>query len=477
MLALRAEQRTGVLDVRAEGARTLIHFRGGRIVSAEDDEPPSLPSALLERARSAIVRTLTRDASSSEFDDLPERPQPPAPLVIDLESIVFEVMRALPRERASDVVLAGKDAQRVVLSGDPKVLASRFGMTAYELAFLEKIDGSKTVHDLVGGAAYEGDVSGVLAALVLLESVVIAPSVKVAQGKSEADQALLDGQIALSAGNDETAKKCFYEVLRLDPGSQAATDATHQVRLLARRGTTPPPTKTVAAVAPAIRVVEVAHAVAPAIRVVEVAHAVAPAAAASPVEAVEAFSERERKTAPGRRAEGLRSAQKTPSPMKLPKSRSPRAETTLRPQGPGAGLMAAVLVFGGAAAILATTQTSTTSLTAAPTPSFTHPPSPAMVARATAASAPPAPSAMKPIQPVVAPIASAETPMETDAGRTGTVQLPTYAKDRRVYVDGRLEQDGAATLLLPCGPHVIQIGSRGTPKSIAVLCGREIKLE
>ena len=461
MLALRAEQRTGVLNVRAEGARTLIHFRGGSIVSAEDDEPPSPPSALLERARSAIVRTLTRDASSSEFDDLPERPQPPAPLVIDLESIVFEVMRALPRERASDVVLAGKDAQRVVLSGDPKVLASRFAMTAYELAFLEKIDGSKTVHDLVGGAAYEGDVSGVLAALVLLESVVIAPSVKVAQGKSEADQALLDGQIALSAGDDETAKKCFYEVLRLDPGSQAATDATHQVRLLARRGTTPPPTKTVAAVAPAIRVVEVAHAVAP----------------ASPVEAVEAFSERERKTAPGRRAEGLRSAQKTPSPMELPKSRSARAETTLRTQGPGAGLMAAVLVFGGAAAILATTQTSTTSLTAAPTPSFTHPPSPAMVARATAASAPPAPSAMKPIQPVVAPIASAETPMETDAGRTGTVQLPTYAKDRRVYVDGRLEQDGAATLLLPCGPHVIQIGSRGTPKSIAVLCGREIRLE
>jgi hypothetical protein len=137
------------------------------------------------------------------------------------------------------------------------------------------------------------------------------------------------------------------------------------------------------------------------------------------------------------------------------------------PRKPRTKLVAAVIVFGGAAAIFATTQSAPTSVTAAPTPSLAHPPSLARVA--TVAPTPPA----LPVKPV----ASAETPLETDAGRTGTVQLPAYAKDRRVYVDGRLEQDGAATLVLSCGPHAIQIGSHGTPRSIAVLCGREIRIE
>ena len=158
MLALRAEHRTGVLDVRSEAVRTLIHFREGSIVSAEDEEAPSPSDNLEERARSAIVRALKRDGLSSAFDDLPERPRPAAPVALDMESIVLEVMCALPRERNSEVVLAGKSAQLVVVSGNPKELGARFGMTASELAFLERIDGSRTVGDLLGVASHEDDV-------------------------------------------------------------------------------------------------------------------------------------------------------------------------------------------------------------------------------------------------------------------------------------------------------------------------------
>ena len=64
MLALRAEHRTGVLDVRAEAVRTLIHFREGSVVAAEDEEAPPPGGNAEERARSAIVRALKRDAAS-----------------------------------------------------------------------------------------------------------------------------------------------------------------------------------------------------------------------------------------------------------------------------------------------------------------------------------------------------------------------------------------------------------------------------
>src|SRR5262249_56389992 len=59
------------------------------------------------------------------------------------------------------------------------------------------------------------------------------------------------GQLSMWAGDDATAKKWFYEALRLDPTSEAGM----QVRILARRGTeTPaPPSVPVAASEPPVQ--------------------------------------------------------------------------------------------------------------------------------------------------------------------------------------------------------------------------------
>src|SRR6185436_3759735 len=60
----------------------------------------------------------------------------------------------------------------------------------------------------------------------------------------------------------------------------------------------------------------------------------------------------------------------------------------------------------------------------------------------------------------------------------GTVRLPSRASGHRVYVDGRRAQvDDSGNLRLPCGRHVIQIGSQGTPEPIDVRCGGEVQLQ
>ena len=60
----------------------------------------------------------------------------------------------------------------------------------------------------------------------------------------------------------------------------------------------------------------------------------------------------------------------------------------------------------------------------------------------------------------------------------GTVRLPSRASGHRVYVDGRrVQADESGNLRLPCGRHVIQIGSQGTPEPIDVSCGGELQLQ
>jgi hypothetical protein len=65
-----------------------------------------------------------------------------------------------------------------------------------------------------------------------------------------------------------------------------------------------------------------------------------------------------------------------------------------------------------------------------------------------------------------------------DGGEWGTVQLPPHASGHRIFVDGRrFKTDGVAPLHLPCGPHVIQVGSSGTPQTIDLPCGGEVQLQ
>lgn len=60
-------------------------------------------------------------------------------------------------------------------------------------------------------------------------------------------------------------------------------------------------------------------------------------------------------------------------------------------------------------------------------------------------------------------------PVRTD----GVIVLPDAAEGHRVYVDGRKVDVKGSRAVVPCGTRAIQIGSRGTARTIEVACGGE----
>jgi hypothetical protein len=84
------------------------------------------------------------------------------------------------------------------------------------------------------------------------------------------------------------------------------------------------------------------------------------------------------------------------------------------------------------------------------------------------AAAPPAVAVdVPPPAPAPPPVAPARAPEL----HFGTV---IGLSDHRLWIDGRLESDWTATVA--CGSHVVQVGSAGTPKTVDVPCGEELKV-
>lgn len=232
------------------------------------------------------------------------------------------------------------------------------------------------------------------------------------------------GQVAMWAGDDATAKKWFYEALRLDPASEAGA----QVRILARRGS---------AASPAERQLVAAE---PASPVNEESPPASPAAAERPAPA----------TVGG----------------------APSAPAASRSRG-GWLAAGAALLAAGALVVLVVTRTSTPELPPAPNIPAALPIDAAAPVPAEAAQAPEAPATKE------AESAPEERP---DDAQMGTVVLPPRASGHRIFVDGRRAKteetsEGIEPLRLRCGSHVIQIGSGGTPETIDLPCRGELQIE
>ena len=230
------------------------------------------------------------------------------------------------------------------------------------------------------------------------------------------------------AGDDAAAKKWFYEALRLDPSSEAG----QQVRILARYGT--------------------GH--------------LGPHGSGEPSH----HDQAPEKAPPA--------AATAPAPVRTASTAESRPPAPVHKPNRGARWLLAVAALSGAAAlaILEVTRTSDPGAGPAPTSSLD-----AAVAEAKDASA----STDGHSADVTAsdllgggepPAATADKASDTDD--KGTVRLPSRASGHRVYVDGRRAQiDESGTIRLPCGRHVIQIGSQGTPEPIDVSCGGELQLQ
>jgi hypothetical protein len=79
------------------------------------------------------------------------------------------------------------------------------------------------------------------------------------------------------------------------------------------------------------------------------------------------------------------------------------------------------------------------------------------------------------------PLGEPEKPLGEKEGR---VLFPARAAGHRIFVDDRHAKtqetpdgNGIAPLRLPCGPHVIKIGSGGEPQSIDLPCKGEVQLQ
>lgn len=108
---------------------------------------------------------------------------------------------------------------------------------------------------------------------------------------------------------------------------------------------------------------------------------------------------------------------------------------------------------------------------------------------ATGAERPPAPSAAAPARAPSAAIDQAPASSSVGgpppspsapavAGRdTCRLELPPSSAGRRVFVDGRVVGEGPGELVVPCGPHTIQIGSRGKARAMALPCGGVARAE
>jgi serine/threonine-protein kinase len=124
-----------------------------------------------------------------------------------------------------------------------------------------------------------------------------------------------------------------------------------------------------------------------------------------------------------------------------------------------------------------TRATATTTASATSTAASTASVRPATSAATTAvASTSPSFSASAVTKPLVVPTTTASTPAPTAptpalGANEGAIVLPASALGHRVWIDGKLKNNGESPITVACGKHTVQIGSAGAVQDLDVPCG------
>ncbi|HEY2513287.1 MAG TPA: hypothetical protein VGI39_20605 [Polyangiaceae bacterium] len=153
------------------------------------------------------------------------------------------------------------------------------------------------------------------------------------------------------------------------------------------------------------------------------------------------------------------------APFEVPLTERVRAARR-RPWFAGVAVAVAAAAVG-AWAMLGTTSRVEAPVAASPSPETPH---------AAAPASPPEVSATPPATPATpAPPQTAGIPSmdvaQLPRSKDGTV---IGAEGHRLWIDGSLKESWQATV--KCGPHVVQVGSAGTPRNVDVPCGTEIRV-
>jgi len=493
------DQFVRVIDERTRAAAGNSQLRFGEVaVSLGVLTNAQVEQGLAEQVCGIIARSLQRGESRWTFQLAPDAPRPPRAFSLEINPTVLAALQqSTDSAKVADVVAARPEELVVVagprpapeagvrdeapsVGGGAETHAARIGA---EQAF------QKGLALLRDGKAASAAIELRRAADLQPESLEYLLYATWAKARSyreipvDADQkALLDiahrakhrdpmlafasyvlGQLSMWTGDEGTAKKWFYEALRLDPASEAGK----QVRILARHAgvsmMAPLPTAPLKA-EPAPAPAETAQAAAP---------------------------------APAKRAPvppPIPATALAPSPVIAPAPAPPAgtAAGSLPPKA-SAHLWAARIVVGAALvatafAIVIIVKRSAPQAGIAPTAAA--PQAPPSVEAAPAGD----PERAQASAPVTKPLVAAdkgEDDAKSDAqdkigdDKMGTVVLPVRAAGHRIFVDGRrLKAQGNAQgstedgpVRLRCGPHVIQIGTSGSQEAINVPCHGEVQLQ
>jgi hypothetical protein len=426
--------------------------------------PEQVEQGLAEQVCAIIVRSLQRAESQWTFEPSLPAARPPRVFSLEINPSVLAALRE-PGERSKVVakvaeIVAARPEELVVVAGPAPVAEVRDqGSGATRAAHAARIGAEQAFQK---GMALLRDGKTASAAIELARAAELQPEsleyllyatwanarrYREIPGESERETLLeiaqrskrrdplfafgsyVIGQVAMWNGDDATAKKWFYEALRLDPASEAGA----QVRILARRGA-----RTAALAGPEMAIEKPASPVpaeSPAAAPAEVPQQPVPSAASGP-----------------------------------PPARAPAGA-----KGGGRLVTGLALLAAGVLVVVFVTRQAT--------PTVELPPAPVMPVPAAIDAAAPAAA-----EPAVAPEAPAkkETKAAAEKGdddpQMGTVVLPARAAGHRIFVDGRRAKteetsDGIEPLHLRCGSHVIQIGSGGTPETIDLPCRGEVQIQ
>jgi len=218
MLALRAQRKTGVLEIVADDVSTRIFVLKGMPVFAEEGttgEPlgrlllrqrvitqeqhvqviecmtrslaeseqvrygevavelgflsqDDLHRGLVDQVRWRIIRVMQRETIEWRFEASEDGLAKVRQLLLQIESLVLDAARTFTDERRTELALAAVMERFPLLIGDPTLVAERFEMNGPESRFLPRVDGARTVSELLAEPRPAGvDVPAILAAVVL----------------------------------------------------------------------------------------------------------------------------------------------------------------------------------------------------------------------------------------------------------------------------------------------------------------------
>ncbi len=259
LLAVHRFQRTGVLEVRAEGVSTLVYVQKGVPVFAEQGSLgetlgrvlvrqgvltqeqysaviegmtqsvfgseqlrfgevavtlgylslQQVNDALAEQVRQKVVRCMQWSAPACEFkpvaealDEVARYPSPVEPLLLEGLREFFDEQRVRPlwEESAAEFAAPADTADAIV---------ARFKLGRAERLLVESIDGSRTVAEVIGsGQLEEIEAARLVSALLLTEALVTCATSDEAQAQAQAARSLVrvpGGRKVAVSGPDQDA--------------------------------------------------------------------------------------------------------------------------------------------------------------------------------------------------------------------------------------------------------------------------------